>query len=149
MGLSWWVEFIGSFFQFFSIRAFWKIARADPSFLLKIPAEPRLGSITNRYPLPVKLCNWNFGCGHIFAMCEAVKSFRSIGETWFFRFSKGSPFEFFLFLIVNSSIINSKGPLKIWKIKYLQSIWNFSQLHIWQKYDHSQTFSCIASLEPI
>ena len=36
-----------------------------------------------------ELWNWNFGCGHIFAMCEAVKSFRSIGETWFFSFSKG------------------------------------------------------------
>ena len=91
------------------------------------------------------VCSWTFGCGYIFEMCKTVKSFRStIGETWFFRFSRSPPFEFFLCFIGNSSIINSKGPLKIWKIKFLQSIWNFSQLHTLQKYDRSQKMSYIA-----
>ena len=80
---------------------------------------------------------WNFGCGHIFAMCEAVKSFRSIGETLFFIFSKN------LWLRnsqKNKGKIQRGDPMKIWNIKFLQSIWNFSQLHTLEKYDHSQNF---------
>ena len=53
----------------------------------------------------------------------------------------------------NSKLIKGKiqrgDPLKIWKIKFLQSIWNFSQLHTLQKYDHSQDFRSIAHLEVI